>query len=154
MIPKSHEGEIVKFEYNYIDEDIYLGSTICCEEDFNKTLRKEGVSAIISTEEHTSPPSDIEFYLHIPTKDTYSLSQDQLTIGVETIEELVFLKKKVYIHCTYGIGRSPTLLAAYLIKTRALSIDEAEQFLKEKRPVVDITDRQKVGLSKYQESID
>jgi protein-tyrosine phosphatase len=36
---------------------------------------------------------------------------------------------KVYLHCTAGINRAPTVAAAYLIRARRLSAQEAYEFI-------------------------
>ncbi len=40
---------------------------------------------------------------------------------------------KVYVHCTAGINRSPTVAAAYLMKTRGMTAREAFDFVVERR---------------------
>ena len=42
----------------------------------------------------------------------------------------------VYVHCLMGMSRSPTLVAAYLMKTHDMSAEEALTFLVERRPIV------------------
>lgn len=41
----------------------------------------------------------------------------------------------VYLHCLAGIGRSPAICAAYLVKSQGLEIDEAILYIKERRPI-------------------
>ncbi len=40
---------------------------------------------------------------------------------------------KVYLHCTAGINRSPTVAAAYLMKTRGFSPQEAFDYVSDRR---------------------
>jgi len=46
--------------------------------------------------------------------------------------------KKLFVHCKLGQNRSPTLVIAFLIKSRGLTLYEAHKMLKEKRPLVQI----------------
>lgn len=46
----------------------------------------------------------------------------------------------VLIHCMAGRSRSATCLAAYLMKRRGLSADDAVQFIQEKRSIVQPND--------------
>ena len=50
--------------------------------------------------------------------------------AVEELENaLVPLGAKVYVHCTAGINRGPTLAAAYLIKADGLTAQEAYSYV-------------------------
>jgi protein-tyrosine phosphatase len=53
------------------------------------------------------------------------------------VEELESVLKpsdaRVYLHCTAGINRSPTLAAAFLIKNKHLSAREAYEYITAKR---------------------
>ena len=40
---------------------------------------------------------------------------------------------KVYLHCTAGINRAPTVAAAYLMKSRGMSAEEAHAFISARR---------------------
>jgi protein-tyrosine phosphatase len=61
---------------------------------------------------------------------------DRLAVGTllpQAVEELEKalepLRAKVYVHCTAGINRGPTLAAAYLIKTDGLTAQEAYNYV-------------------------
>ena len=45
-------------------------------------------------------------------------------------------KGKVFIHCAYGVSRSSTLLAAYLMHMRGMGVSGAIKYIKQKRPQV------------------
>ena len=135
-----------KLDYSYIDAGIYIGTNQCCQTHFDQELTKEGVSADISLEEERlDQPFGVEFYAWIPVKDHEAPSQDQLKLGVAVLENLIGLKKKVYVHCKNGHGRAPTLVAAYFIK-QGKSFEEVEKIIKAKRPSIHLQDSQRKAL--------
>lgn len=76
----------------------------------------------------------IEFR-HIPVMDfNQDALSDNLPRAVHVLEDLLRPKDaKVYLHCTAGINRGPTLAAAYLMKSRGFSPREAYEFIKKQR---------------------
>jgi protein-tyrosine phosphatase len=86
--------------------------------------------------------AEIEF-CHLPTQDfdRAALSAN-LAHGVEELEKALAPRwAKVYLHCTAGINRGPTLAAAYLIRNRGMSAQEAYDHVIAKRhcsPYLDI----------------
>jgi protein-tyrosine phosphatase len=78
--------------------------------------------------------AEIELY-RVPTQD---FDQKALTANlpqaVAQLEEALLPRwAKVYVHCTAGINRGPTLAAAYLIKVRGLSAQEACDYVMARR---------------------
>ncbi|HET9911132.1 MAG TPA: dual specificity protein phosphatase [Anaerolineales bacterium] len=63
-------------------------------------------------------------YLWLPVVDFTDPTPEQLLLGVQFIDTAVKANQRVLIHCKMGLGRSPTLAAAYLVWT-GLSVDEA-----------------------------
>jgi hypothetical protein len=56
-------------------------------------------------------------YLHLPVVDNQAPTLDQLRQGIRFIHEEIEQNGQVYIHCWEGVGRGPTMLAAYLVST-------------------------------------
>lgn len=140
-------------DYSYIDDGIYIGTNQCCQMHFDQELTKDGVTADVSLEEtRLDQPFGVEFYTWIPVNDHQAPSQDQMKLGAATLENLVALKKKVYVHCKNGHGRAPTLVAAYLV-SKGVSPENAESFVKSKRPSTHLQDNQREALKIFAKSI-
>lgn len=135
-----------KLNYNYITDGIYIGTNQCCQTHFDEQLLKDGIRADVSLEkDRVDAPFGVDFYIWIPVKDNEAPTPDQLEFGVQTLEKLVAMQKKVYVHCKNGHGRAPTLVAAYLIK-KGKTVEEVIAFLKSKRSSIHLTETQKQAL--------
>lgn len=136
-------------EYSYITDGIYIGTNQCCQVHFDEKLKQEGIEADISLEkERVDTPFGVQFYVWIPIKNHTAPTNEQLNFGVATLEKLVGMKKKIYIHCQNGHGRTPTMVAAYLIK-QGKGVDEAIKFVKTKRPSMHLEDVQRQVLIEF-----
>jgi dual specificity MAP kinase phosphatase len=74
-------------------------------------------------------------YLHLPTVDNHAPTLDQLLQGIHFIHTEVDRGGQVYIHCWEGVGRGPTMLAAYLVST-GMKPSEAWAKIREVRPFI------------------
>lgn len=74
-------------------------------------------------------------YLHLPTIDNTAPTLEHLASGVEFIQRELAKGGKVYIHCQEGLGRGPTMAAAYLV-SEGLSPDEAWMKIRTVRPFI------------------
>lgn len=136
-------------DYHYIADGIYIGTNQCCQSHFAESLLQEGIAADISLEkERVDAPFGVDFYLWLPVENQMPPTPDQMAFGVSVIETLVALGKKIYVHCRNGHGRAPTLVAAYCIR-RGKTPEEAEAFLKSKRPSVHLEDAQRSALRDF-----
>ena len=139
------------FEYSEISPYIYLGSNMCCGGHFKK-LSILGVYADIDleyTRDSFEKLSGIDLFLWLPTRDHTFPSHKQLIIGIRTIQALVESKTKMYIHCEFGHGRSPSLVIAYFI-AEGMSYREAHAYVKKRRPEVHLLPAQVRGLEKFE----
>ncbi|MBI2498814.1 dual specificity protein phosphatase family protein [Candidatus Woesearchaeota archaeon] len=149
---KMHNKKPV-FEYSKITEYIYIGTNLCCAEHFKKVLLKKGIKADISLEEkRLDHPIGVDYYLWLPTKDQTPPSFNQLLIGSKFIKDLIKNKVKVYIHCEFGHGRSPTLVAAYFI-SEGKEVKEAIKIIKNKRPSIHLSKSQIKALENFRKRI-
>ncbi len=122
------------FEYSMIDENVIIGTNACCQAHFDEHLLKRGVTADISLEgEMTDKPLGIMTYVWLPTPDHAAPSKENVRVGIAALKQMIANRQKVYIHCKNGHGRAPTFYAAYLIKERGMTPEEAVKIVIEKR---------------------
>ncbi|OGM04510.1 hypothetical protein A2715_01175 [Candidatus Woesebacteria bacterium RIFCSPHIGHO2_01_FULL_39_32] len=151
--PKGRNDEH-KFDFSKITDKIYIGSDLC-KGGFclihGEEFKKLGVSVELnlSHEENELPPRDIETYLWLPVVDGYAPTQTQLDIGTSVMHEAVKNGKKVYVHCKNGHARSPSMVAAYLMRYEGYTLEDAVKLIKEKREEVHIEDTQIKALQKF-----
>lgn len=144
------------FDYSQITDNIFIGSDLCKGNScpvHGPEFEALGilVELNLSAERKEIPPDGIDIYSWIPVANGYAPTQEQLDIGTSIIDEAVKQEKKVYVHCTNGHGRSPTMVSGYLIRYQGKTVDEAIESIKEKRPEIHIEDVQKDALNKFLE---
>ena len=93
-----------------------------------------------------------EHYCYLPTVDDEAPTLDQLRRGVEFVEGAVSAGESVYIHCGGGVGRAPTMAAAYFI-SRGYSLDDAVALIRETRPFIHIMPPQLDQLRRFEASL-
>ena len=144
--------QIKQLDYNYIIDGIYIGTNQCCQTHFDEKLKQDGIGADISLEEErVDAPFGVNFYIWIPVKNHSAPTHEQLGFGVAVLEKLVGMKKKIYVHCQNGHGRAPTMMAAYLIK-KGMGVDEALEFIKNKRSTIHLEEIQRRALEEWSKS--
>jgi hypothetical protein len=89
-----------------------------------------------------------EAYLWLPTVDDHAPTLDQLATGADFIRQAIEDGGKVYVHCASGVGRAPTMAAAYLVST-GLSPDQAWSLIRETRPFINPTPPQVAALEEF-----
>lgn len=127
-------GDHVTFQYNKIDQYLYLGTNLCCKMHAEDFLAKEGIEADLDMEEfeYDGHKHHFLYNLWLPVEDHTAPEMNQLHMGVSFIEECSKNKIKVFLHCKNGHGRSPTMAIAYFIY-KGMSYDEAYEKVKKGR---------------------
>ncbi len=89
-----------------------------------------------------------ENYLWLPTDDDHAPTLDQLRQGVGFIRATLERGGRVYVHCASGVGRAPTMAAAYLVST-GLTPGEALALIRKTRPFIKPTAAQVAALEQF-----
>ncbi len=153
-LPLKGRGDEHVFDYSKITEAIYIGSDLCkggvCL-IHGEEFRALGVSVELnlSQEYNELPPKNLETYVWLPVPDGYAPSQAQLDLGTSVINEAVMSGKIVYVHCKNGHARSPSLIVAYLMRFKAMSMEEALALIKKARAEVHVEDTQIAALKEF-----
>jgi protein tyrosine phosphatase (PTP) superfamily phosphohydrolase (DUF442 family) len=87
-------------------------------------------------------------YLHLPTVDDTPPALEQLRQGANFIAEEIARGGAVYVHCGAGVGRAPTLAAAYLVST-GLAPEQAWARIRAVRPFIRIKPGQAAQIERF-----
>lgn len=144
--------DLPPFTFQEVTEGLYLGSTPWREED-KEELYENDIRCIISLEgENDKAPVGAELFLWLPLVDNTAPTMDQLRIGIRTIDELLRLGKRVFVHCRFGVGRAPTMVAAHFVK-HGMSVEEAVAYVHKVRPLANPLPEQLERLEEYREHV-
>lgn len=113
-------------------------------------LRGQGITAILSLT--MQPPAGYEDWelLHCPIPDMTPPSLDQLMQAVGFMQDAVREGGAVVTHCTAGIGRTGTVLAAFLV-AGGLGAEDAIRAVRMARPGSIETLAQEAAVGRFAE---
>jgi hypothetical protein len=136
--------------YSRVSSNLYVGPQF--RMNGKQFLEKEGIRGCVNMRierDDSAYGLALPHYLYLPTIDDDAPSIEHLDLGVSFIREVIQSGEKVYIHCGAGVGRAPTMAAAYLI-AEGCSLDEALGKIKKVRPFITITPVQMAQLKQYE----
>ena len=114
-------------------------------------LAARGVTAVVNLrtefddqEAGIAPPR----YLYLPTVDDDAPTLQQLERGALFIAQEAERGGSVFVHCGAGVGRAPTVAAAYLVHT-GMEPEEAWACIREVRPFIRPTPVQVEQLERF-----
>ena len=147
------EHEHIKMSYNKIEDLIYAGNNMCCQNHFEMELLSKGIAADISLEaERLDNPQGVKYFFWFPWKEDTAPSGELINIAVSALDALTAQNVKTYIHCKNGHGRTTTFLVFYLMRKKGLSADEAISLVKERRPSAHLNELQLKFLKDLEKS--
>jgi len=129
--------------FDRITEHIWLGSRVANLDHYHR-VRAQGVRACVDMKSEGPDTWAFDAFLWLPTDDHEPPEVPLLRMGLDFLRRCEELSFAVYVTCMAGVGRSPTLVLAHLLRTRfrGLAPEEALGFLCSKRPLVSLTERQ------------
>lgn len=144
------EEHHAQFDISQVGQYIFLGTNLCClSRSHIGILLDADIHAEIDLEkERQDNMPEVDVYLWLPVPDKTAPKPEQFDAAVALIGKMVSLQKRIYVHCQYGHGRSPTVVAAYFISL-GKTVDEAIEEVKSARPEIHIEDVQKKALEEY-----
>ena len=90
-------------------------------------------------------------YCYLPTVDDDPIAESHIVRGIEFIDNAIGRDGKVYIHCSAGVGRAPSMAAAYLV-SKGLRVEDALGKIRRVRPFIRPTPRQILALKEFENS--
>lgn len=115
-------------------------------------LHDEGIRALVSLDEAGVDPESVRAHglahLHLPIADFEPPTVEQGRAFVAFVSEHLAAGEPVAAHCAAGIGRTGTMLAAYLIST-GMGVQEAIDTVRRRRPYSIESDSQVAFLHEF-----
>lgn len=114
-------------------------------------LRERGVTHVIDLRaEAADDPAPLRAlglaWRHLPVRDREAPTMRDVDEAVAWIDAAADAFGGLYLHCEGGIGRTPTLAIALLMRRHGLTRRESEQLVQTARPEVQPADAQRAWL--------
>ena len=125
-----------EFMVNEIIDNVYLGDfASACNKEQLKNLGITHIITVVRGMEEMFP--DDFNYLLLDIGDNYDNNISQYFDKCNNfIDKALENNGKVYIHCMYGISRSATIMCAYLLHSKNMSVTEGLNHIKSIRPII------------------
>jgi predicted protein tyrosine phosphatase len=132
-----------RVSFDRITDLVYLGSRIASLDDYHR-LKAQGVRACVDMKQEGADPWTFDAFLWLPTVDHEPPSPMHLRMGIAFLRQCEQAKMPVFVHCMAGVGRSSTLVLAYLLagEYAERGAEDALDFMCERRACVDPNVRQ------------
>ncbi|MFO8058651.1 MAG: dual specificity protein phosphatase family protein [bacterium] len=143
--------------FEEVEEGLFIGARLI-EEDV-PSVREAGIKAVLDLIAEFGPPSGIArdpgmTYLALPVLDGTAPSLSDLDQAARFVHNARQAGAPLLVHCTFGHGRSATVIAAYLLKTgSARNIREAMQKLTRLERKIWLSREQKKVLKTFEKSL-
>jgi protein-tyrosine phosphatase len=139
--------------YSHITPSLFLGGQHAVRGLHQ--LEQLGVTAVVNLrDEFDDAAAEIApgRYLHLRVVDDTPPTIDQLCRGVEFIRKELREGGRVYVHCMLGVGRSVTLVAAYLV-SEGMTPEHAWSAIRRRRPFIQPTEGQIAQLEAFAKQV-
>jgi len=124
------------YTVTWLTSQLAVGSAPMSYDDLD-TVKEQGIDAIVNLCGEFCDLHKIEeqsgFEVHyLPIPDECAPDMELMEEALQWLDEALYLKKKILIHCRHGLGRTGTFVSAYLLR-RGLGLKLTEKRLKSAR---------------------
>lgn len=115
---------------------LYLGSAYhASRKDMLDAL---GITALINVSANCPNHFESHYqYKSIPVEDNHKADiSSWFNEAIDFIDSIKNAGGRVFVHCQAGISRSATICLAYLMRTNRVKLDEAFEFVKQRRSII------------------
>lgn len=108
------------YELSWITNSIALGHAPMSYAELD-SIKEQGIGAIVNLcaefcdLHEIEQASGFEVY-YLPVCDNDAPAEQELEKALDWLDEAVYLGKRVLVHCRFGMGRTATFVAAYLLR--------------------------------------
>ncbi|KAK7922127.1 hypothetical protein WMY93_009029 [Mugilogobius chulae] len=115
---------------------LYLGSAYHASR--KDMLDMLGITALINVSANCPNHFEDSYqYKSIPVEDNHKADiSSWFNEAIEFIDSVRNKGGRVFVHCQAGISRSATICLAYLMRTNRVKLDEAFEFVKQRRSII------------------
>ncbi|XP_013855048.1 dual specificity protein phosphatase 1 [Austrofundulus limnaeus] len=115
---------------------LYLGSAYHASR--KDMLDMLGITALINVSANCPNHFEDSFlYKSIPVEDNHKADiSSWFNEAIEFIDSVKSKGGRVFVHCQAGISRSATICLAYLMRANRVKLDEAFEFVKQRRSII------------------
>ncbi len=140
--------------FSWVIDGMLAGCGLPITDDEFDWVVAQGIKSIVTVREVALPSDwfnggDID-YLHLAVEDFGAPNLEELIQAVDFIDQQISSGRPVMVHCAAGKGRTGAVLAAYLIKKRNLTADQAIDKVRDMRPGSVQSISQETAVSMYE----